>query len=178
MKKIISVFIITISMLPVFAQQDIFINVANIKGESFDAKHKEWIDASAFSGEASTTVSLGGAGGAGAGKASTRDFSFTICLDKSVNLLRAALYKGIRITSVNVEFVKPGATPFLYSKLLMEDVFVTSIAEGGTNAEGKNLVNISFSCTRYRSSYYVQNAGGAAVAPVVFGWDIAQNVAW
>lgn len=179
MRKVFTIIIITAFSLPAFAQQKIFIQVTNIKGESQDANHKDWIDASAFSGGGSNIVSLSGSGVA-TGKTSTQDFLFTICLDKSVNLLRNSMYKGQVISSVIVEFVVPnGGNTTVVSKIEMQQVYVTSISEGGTTADNKNLVNISFVPTRFRHTYYpIDPTTGVVGTPIIFGWDILKNIPW
>ena len=177
MRKIFTLAIIALISFPAFSQQQIFIQASNIPGESMDASHHGWIDAFAFTNGASNTVSISSPGSAGAGKAATQNFSFTLHLDRSVNLFRKALYEGSHISNIKVEFTTTtgGSKPIVVSTLEMEDVYVCSITEGGEASDNIDQVNISFVPTRFKYTYI---GAGKSGSPVIFGWDNPTNRTW
>src|SRR5436309_3177107 len=63
--------------------KDMFLKLGNLKGEAKDKAHKEEIDVLAWSWGVSNTGSAHAGGGAGSGKCSVRDLSFTKYIDKS-----------------------------------------------------------------------------------------------
>src|SRR5690348_30150 len=78
---------------------DMFLKFDNIKGESQEEGHKDWIEIESFSWGLSQTGSFGTGGGGGAGKASLHDLSFTHRLDKASPQLMLACCTGKHIPS-------------------------------------------------------------------------------
>lgn len=157
MKKVLMLFaIISLSISFTSAQQKIFIKPDNIDGESTDAAHLDWIEAKAFSAQAIFK-------GTGTPPVTTSPFKFSMCVDKSANPLYVALYQHTAIPKVKADFVIPGTIPYTYYKIEMDNVFITEISEGGTTADDRLLLNISFTPQKVTYSYYEQKANGSVV---------------
>jgi type VI secretion system secreted protein Hcp len=73
---------------------DIFAKLGDIKGESFDDKHKDEIEILSWSWGVTSTASAVKAGGAGAGRPSFQDLSLTHKIDKASPLLLKACATG------------------------------------------------------------------------------------
>lgn len=176
MKTLITLLVIAFIPVSSFCQQKIFIKPDGINGESKDKSHINWIDATAYSGGGSNPVNIGSPGsGAGAGKTTTTDFTFSICLDASVNPLRAAMYSGKRIQNVNIEFSTATDKEIVYYKILLQNVMVTSISEGGTTSQSRNSVNVSFAPEEFAYTYYTIDQTGKPGQPIVFKWNAVTN---
>ena len=176
MRTFITLLIVALIPLSSFCQQKIFIKPDGINGESQDKTHPKWIDATAYSVGGSNTSNIGSTGsGAGAGKTTTTDFTFSICLDASVNPLKMAMYSGKRIQNVNIEFSTGTAQEVVYYKILLQNVLITSISEGGTTTQSKNNVNVSFAAEQFTYTYYPIDQTGKQGLPNVFKWNAATN---
>ena len=162
--------------IPVIAQQKMYIKIDKIDGESKDVNRQNWIDAYAYSGGCSQSGTFHAGGGGGAGKANFQDYTFTICMDKSVNAMKVALAKGTHIQNVTVEFVK-GNNDLLYSSIKMEEVLITSIIEGASTDINKININVSFNYAKVTCKYFLLNEKGQLIEGPTFSWNVAGNVA-
>ena len=86
---------------------DIFAKIGDIKGESFDDKHKGEIEVLSYSWGVSNSGSIGGGGG-GAGKATFNDLSFTHSIDKASPLLLKACATGQHLKEATITHRKAG----------------------------------------------------------------------
>ena len=173
--KVFTLFVALLLAIPAIAQHEIFIDIAGIPGESKERSHKDWIDAYAYSGGLSNSVTTNT--GSGSGKAKFEDYVFTICLDKSVMPLKAALAKGQRLPSVKIEFVKTvNSRIVVFSKIELTNVLVSSITEGSSSDMDKVTLNVSFNYARVKATYYTINPeSGMSEGANEFKWDVAAN---
>jgi len=112
----------------------IFLNVDGIPGESFDAKHDEWIDVISFSHGISQPSS--GTGISRTAERSTHeDFVVTKELDKSSPKLALACCNGNHITEVVIEVCRAD-TSDRYMRYTLTDVIVASISQNGSSQGG------------------------------------------
>jgi len=90
---------------------DIFAKLGDIKGESLDDKHKDEIEVLSWSWGVTNGVSVSGTG-AGQGKASFHDLSFTHKIDKASPVLMQACATGVHLkeaTITELENLDPNA---------------------------------------------------------------------
>ena len=171
MKKIIVIVLLSAFAIPSFAQLKVFVKPAGIPGESADPTHPSWIDALASTGGECTVVNFT----SGAGQPAVKDFAFTFYYDRSTNPLRSALFTGVPISTITVDYIEyPGA--LIKYKILMEDVYVTAIDNGWSSGDSRAIVNISFKPSRFRYTYYA-TAGNLGTG-VVFGWNVVTGAPW
>jgi type VI secretion system secreted protein Hcp len=168
--------------------EDAFIQFKNSKGtavvgESTDDKHKTWSDILSWSTSGSHAQTLGSAsGGAGAGKVSLGDFSFSKYLDSATDDLLQNMYAGEHFAEVNVECRIAGGVdaantpqkPYLY--INMKEVFVTgySVGWGGD----RPTESWSLTCGKFGFSYKPQDEKGAVGNVQPIGWDQTVNKPW
>lgn len=160
--------------IPVLAQQKMYIKIDGIDGESKDPKHLNWTDAYAYSVGMARDVGWGGTGTT-AGKVNFGEYTFTICLDKSVNPMKVKFATGQFFTTVKVDFVKNDnyGTPYIYSQILLENVIGTSINEGASTDINKININVSFHFDKVTCTYYYPNQQGLLFNQ--FKWDVVKG---
>ena len=105
----------------------------------------------------------------------TGSFIFTIPLGTCLNYLKNAMYRGLLLNSVEIVFIKAGATPFVFYKIRMENVAVTTHAESIETNGGGFYFQISFDPQKFHWTYTPQTPMGVAGTPVKFGWNKITN---
>ena len=157
---------------PAASAVDLFLKVGDIKGESTDDQHKDWIDLLSYQFGASNDSSSVG-GGAGAGKVAFSDFSFTKLVDASSPLLLQATASGKRFADAILDVVNVGGmggSSFLTYTL--ENVSVTSFSQ----SSGGDIPLDSFSLNfdKIRMDYRPQLQDGSLGPAISMSWDLKQ----
>jgi len=154
---------------------DIFAKLGDIKGESLDSKHKDEVEVLTWSWGVSQTGAPGTAGGAGTGKASFNDFSFTHRIDKaSPNLLKAcATGEHIKEATITARKAGKGQQEFLIIK--MNDVIVTSVALSSAADTSATAESVALRFAKVDFEYKPQKPDGSLDAGVAFKYDIKAN---
>ena len=89
---------------------DIFAKLGDIKGESADDKHKGEIELLSWSWGVTNEGAAHAGGGAGAGKATFHDLSFTHTIDKASPVLLRACATGVHLKEATITHRKAGRT--------------------------------------------------------------------
>ncbi|MEJ0078951.1 MAG: type VI secretion system tube protein Hcp [Alphaproteobacteria bacterium] len=154
---------------------DIFAKLGDIKGESIDDKHKDEIEILSYSWGVTSAAHVGGAGGgAGAGKASFHDLSFTHAIDKATPQLLMACATGVHFKDATITHRKAGKGQQEYLIIKMNDVIVTSVSLGdATGQAGSENVSIAFN--KVDLEYKPQLPNGQLDAGVHFKFDLKAN---
>jgi type VI secretion system secreted protein Hcp len=156
---------------------DMFLKVDGVSGESKDAKHKEAVDVLAWSWGLSNSGSAHTGGGAGAGKASFQDLSFTKYIDFSSTALQLACANGKHFKNAVLTVRKAGEKPLEYIKITMEEVMVSAVSTGGSGGEDRLTENVTLNFAKVKLEYQKQkDSGGADGGPATFGWNISSNI--
>lgn len=139
-------------LLSVSSAVDIFMKIDGIKGESKDKGHKDEIEVLAWNWGMSN--SGGGKGSNRPGKPEVQNLSFTKYLDISSPALILSTLKGTRhpqavmsVSSGN----KGKDAEFLV--VTLKDVFVTSLASGGSSGENRFAENVTLDFTSFELEY-------------------------
>jgi type VI secretion system secreted protein Hcp len=152
---------------------DIFAKIGDIKGESLDDKHKDEIEVLSFSWGVANTANIGG-GGAGAGKATFHDLSFTHAIDKASPQLLTACAKGVHLKEATITHRKAGKGQQEYLIIKMNDIIVTSVSLGESSG-GTTSENVSLAFSKVDLEYKPQKADGSLEAGIHFKFDIKAN---
>lgn len=157
---------------------DIFINMGStIQGDSSDKIEgpKRSIDVLAWSWgmTQSGTTHLGT--GAGAGKASFQDLSFTKYVDSASSSLMLALAKGSRVSQATLTVRRSGPVMANYITIVLADVLVTSLSSGASGGEDRVTENVTLNFGKVTYSFYPQAKDGSVGPAKAFGWNIATN---
>lgn len=157
---------------------DAYLKIGDIKGESQDEKHKQWIEVShvdwGVTQPRASTVST--AGGHTNGKADLSEVSFTKLADVASPLLFQHCAMGKTIPTAVIEFMRADGDgkPINYFKIELDNVMISNVhpssGEGGILTE---QVNLAYS--RIKVSYTQQKIAGGAGGNTSGGWDCAAN---
>ena len=154
---------------------DIFAKLGDIKGESSDSKHKEEVEVLSWSWGVSQTGGIAAGSGAGTGKASFNDFTFTHRIDKaSPNLLKAcATGQHLKEATITARKAGKGQQEFLIIK--MNDVIVTSVALSSAGDTSATSESVALRFAKVDFEYSPQKPDGSLDAAVAFKYDIKAN---
>lgn len=154
---------------------DMFIKLADIKGEAKDSKHKDEIDVLAWSWGLSQSGTTHMGGGGGAGKVNIQDLSLTKYIDKSSPKLMLYCSSGKHIKDALLTVRKAGDKPLEYLKIKLEEVLVSSLSTGGSGGEDRLTENLTLNFAKVTLDYSEQKVDGSGETPVVYSWDIPAN---
>jgi type VI secretion system secreted protein Hcp len=152
---------------------DAFMKIDGVQGEATAAGHEGEIELSSFSFGVENPTTIGSAtGGAGAGKASFKEFTITKHTDKSSTTFFKNCCTGAHYTNVVITVRKTGdsgtARDFLVYKF--QTVFTTKIDWSGPGDEGPEE-EISFVYGTIEISY----APPDGTTPLDFAFDVLAN---
>jgi type VI secretion system secreted protein Hcp len=152
---------------------NIFAKIGDIKGESFDSKHKDEIEVLSWSWGVSQSVGPSTGGGGAAGRPSFSDFNFTHNIDKASPQLMAACATGRHIKDATITNRKAGKDPQEYLIIKMNDILITSV-QPASSSEGGNIESVSLKLAKVDLEYKPQLPNGSLDTGVHFRFDIAQ----
>ncbi|MHC4474372.1 MAG: Hcp family type VI secretion system effector [Planctomycetota bacterium] len=160
---------------------DCFLKIAEIPGESTDAKHKEWIELLSYSHGVSQASS--GAASSGGGRSSERcdhqDFSVVKTLDKASPKLALSCCDGTHLKEVKVVLCRAGGDKQRYMEYTMSDVIVSLVRPGGSaqGDEALPLEEVNFSYGKIEWTYTeTDHKSGKPKGDVKAFWTLEENV--
>jgi type VI secretion system secreted protein Hcp len=157
---------------------DVYLQIDGIKGESQDAKHRDWIECTSVHWgilqPRSATASTGG--GHTAERAELKEISFTKIADLASPILMQNCAIGKTIPKAKFDFMRADSNgePICYFQIELENILIGGIApsiEPGTILD--EHVSLKFSKVKWR--YTQQKIGGGGGGSTVGGWDLAAN---
>jgi type VI secretion system secreted protein Hcp len=154
---------------------DMFIKIGDVKGESRDKTHQDEIDVLAWSWGMSQSGTAHMGGGAGAGKVSVQDLSFTKYVDASSTDLILTCCNGKHHPTALLTVRKAGENPVEYIKVTMEEVIITSVSTGGSGGEDRLTEDVTLNFAKVKVDYTAQGATGAAGKTKTMTWNIEEN---
>jgi type VI protein secretion system component Hcp len=107
---------------------------------------------------------------------SVSSFNVMLILSPATVSFKKLLLNGTKLTSVDVVYIKGGATPFTYYKIHMENVAVEDVQESASTETP--TFSVSLMPDRVAWQQINQNASGGVGPKTSYGWDIANNVEW
>ena len=152
---------------------DIFAKLGDIKGESLDVKHKDEIEVLSWSWGVTNAVTVAGTG-AGQGKASFNDLSFTHRIDKASPVLMQACATGVHLKDATITHRKAGKGQQEFLVIKMNDVIVTAVMDAeGKDGESAEAVSLAFA--KIDVAYRPQKSDGSLDAGIHFKYDLKAN---
>lgn len=157
---------------------DAYLQLGDIKGESADAKHKDWIEVYGVSWHVrqprAGTVST--AGGHTSGRAELCELAFRKLADVSSPLLLQTCAAGKTIPKAKFEFLRADGDgkPVVYYTVELENVMISGVTpssgDGGILTE---QVHLAYG--RMKWKYTQQKVGGGVGGNTAGGWDAVSN---
>ena len=153
-----------------------YVNFGDIKGESTDKDHKDWVVITSYKQSVTQAVAAHQAGVARVGKATFSEFAIVKRLDVASPKLFEAACQGTDLKEVTIELVHAsGNAPYLQIKL--SDVVITGVfddAEATGNAQyPTETVNMSYGVIQI--TYTRQKADGTAAGNVAAKWNVTKG---
>jgi type VI secretion system secreted protein Hcp len=158
------------------AQEDYFLKIDGIEGESSDHKHKDEIQVASWSWGQTNAGTADQGGGMGAGKVVHQDFHFVMTTNKASPKLMLACANGDHINSAKLTCRKAGKDQQEFLEIKFTDLFISSYHVGGSQGSSLPMEQISFNYTKIELDYKPQDATGKLGAAIHAGWDRKLNV--
>jgi type VI secretion system secreted protein Hcp len=158
------------------AQEDFFLKIDGIDGESQDDKHKNEIQVSSFSIGVANSGAGGFGSGSGSAKAAVQDMHFTKVTDKSSPNLFIACCNGKHFSSATVTVRKAGEKPHEYLIYKLTEVLISSYQASGHGGGGIAQETLSLNFSKIEMTYTLQNADGSPGAKIQKTYDIQKNL--
>ena len=137
---------------------DAFLKIGDIKGESLDDKHKDWIEVLSFS--AGITRRNGG------GRPHIEDFKIVKQVDSASPLIFDAACGGDSVGPATFVARKAGKGQQEFLIVKMNDVIITSVQHTGAGTDPAPLEQITLDFRSLEMEVTPQNADGTAGKPV------------
>jgi type VI secretion system secreted protein Hcp len=154
---------------------DIFAKIGDIKGESFDDKHKGEIEVLSWSWGITQSGTMAHGGGGGEGKANFNDFNFTHHIDKASPVLMKACATGEHIKDATITVRKAGKGQQEFLIIKMADVLITGVAPSGAGDGAATAEHVALQFAKVDLEYKPQKQDGSLDAGVHFKYDIKGN---
>jgi type VI secretion system secreted protein Hcp len=149
----------------------IFARIGTIKGESRDARHQDEIEVLSWAWGLSQSGAVAH-GGAGAGKVSFHDLTFTHHVDKASPSLMNACATGTHVKDATVTVRKAAKAQQDYLVITMNDVLVTSVSTNVTVEGDVTIESIGLTFAKVDLEYKPQKPDGSLDAGVHFTYDL------
>jgi type VI secretion system secreted protein Hcp len=160
------------------ATVDYFLKIDPIKGESQDHKHKNEIDIISWSWHATNSGHGMTGAGSGAGKVSAGDLSFTHFVDAASADLFLSCCNGKHFNKALLTCRKAGEKPLEFLKIHLEQVFISSVQNGGSQGDVRPIESISLNYAKIKFEYTEQNKDGSAGTSTPKGYSVSTNEPW
>jgi type VI secretion system secreted protein Hcp len=159
---------------------DAFLKLGDIAGASTDKVHKGEIEVESYTFGIANTATVGSAtGGAGAGKATFSDFTFTSAISAASPKILLACAQGSHYPSAVLSVRKAGgagtAPTIDFLKITLSEVFVTEYQDAASAGDEvpQEIVNLAFGAIRVE--FTPQDPTGKPGTKVTGGWDRRTN---
>lgn len=152
------------------AGDPLFLKIDGVKGESQDDKHPDELVIESYSLGAKTAGTSVGGGGAGAGKVSFQDITFTAPISVASPVLLQAAATGKHFKSAVLVAEKgPGGK---YLQVVLTDVVVTSYVSQGSSSDAVPTDTFSLSFSKIEIDVFGKDAKGGSKGAVKGCFDL------
>ena len=157
-----------------------FVNFGDIKGESTDKDHKDWVMILQYNHAITqpASVSQKTAGGRSAEEVNHSEFSIVKLLDAATPKLYEATCKGTHIPEVVVEVWRAGGDkPVKYMEYKLKEVMISGVISNGNASVSPGFptetVNMTYGAIEW--TYTKQKPDGTAAGNVATKWSVSQG---
>ncbi|SPD72829.1 Type VI secretion system effector, Hcp1 family [uncultured Desulfobacterium sp.] len=156
---------------------DNFLQIAGIKGESTDDKHKDWIEVLSYNfgvSQSASAAAHSASKAAASQRADFQDLSIVKTMDSSSPLIFKACAKGDSIKEVKLELCRAGGDKQKYMEYKMSDVIISSYNTGGGGG-GEATESVTFNYGKIEMTYIPIGRDGKPAGNIPAGWDLTAN---
>jgi|GEM_PF-425289 len=146
-----------------------YLKIGDIKGESTDNAHNDWIIIESF--DMGIQLQRDAASGLPTGKRQHKPVTITKSVDKSSPKLMEAITTGRVIPMVRLELVTPG-TRTLYYQIVMKNVLVSSYQTGGSSGAAAAVESVGLDYEEVKWTYTQFDPKGGTVRDHSYYWDL------
>jgi type VI secretion system secreted protein Hcp len=158
-----------------------FVNFGDIKGESTDKDHKDWVMITQFDHEVTQppSVTQKTAGGRTAEAVQHSEFKIVKLVDAATPKLYEAACKGTHIPEVTIECWRAGGDPLKYFEIKLKEVLISGVIANGnpTGNHGFPSETVKMTYGAIEWTYTKQKADGTAGGNVAAKWSLSQGAA-
>jgi len=148
----------------------------DIKGESTDSDHVEWVELSSFGWGVSQPVSQSsGTGGRVAGGCQFSDFTCTKTVDNASADIMKFCAAGTHIPMVTIDVVESTGQKHTFIKYELEDVIISGSSPSGGGGGDKPMESLTLNYGKFRQTYTPLDHQGNPGTPITRGWDLETN---
>ena len=153
-----------------------YMKLGDIKGESTDQDHKDWINLLSMSHVIEKTTSNTGTARQ-RGSTTFGDIVVVKEIDKSTPKLQESIAKGERLATAVIDFTRSdGEGQQTYLTYELKNVIITSYAfKGDASGDPLPTDQVSFNFEEIKVTYYPQNRDGTSGAPVSYSWKVEEG---
>jgi type VI secretion system secreted protein Hcp len=173
MKRFLAPLILGLSLLaaPALAANSMFVKIGDIRGESTDRDHRNWIDVSSFSWGVSNTGGAPGGGGGG-GRTLFSDLNWTQNVDASTVPVFIGAASGTVYDVVTFDVVRRGERSVLFFQMIFEDASLGALQISGSSGAGDPFASVSLMSSKLTMNYWPQDAKGGRGDKISGSWDL------
>lgn len=159
-----------------------FVNFGDIKGESTDKEHKDWVMILKYDHAITQppSASQKTAGGRSAEEVDHSEFSIVKLLDAATPKLHEAACTGKHLPEVVVEVWRAGGDkPVKYMEYKLKEVLISGVISNGDPAHSAGFPTETIKMTygAIEWTYTKQKADGSAAGNVAAKWNVTQGAA-
>jgi type VI secretion system secreted protein Hcp len=157
---------------------DAFLKLGDVKGGSTDADHKDEIVVREYSFGVSNTGSVGSAsGGAGAGKATFTDLSFTMPMSVASPklVLACASWTHYSDAVLTLRRAAAGKTGHEFFRVTLKTVLVSSYQNAGSSSDDAPHESVTLTFGAMKLEFVSQSPSGSTGPVASSGWDRTKN---
>ena len=153
----------------------IFARIGTIEGESRDARHKGQIEVLSWAWGLSQLAGAGHGTGAGTGKVTFHDLTFTHHVDKASPSLMKACATGVHLKDATITVRRAGKGQQEYLVVTMSDVLVTNVSTSVSAADDATAESVALTFAKVDLEYKPQKPDGSLEPGVHFKYDRKTN---
>jgi len=151
-----------------------FVNFGDIKGESTDKDHKDWVTMTGY--EQGVAVPQHAAAARASTTPQLSEFKIHKLVDAASPKLYEACCKGTHLPNVTIELYKTGKDrPVKFLSFTMKDVLISSVTADAKDESQfpSEVVNLTFGAIEW--TYTKLKPDGTAAGDVTAKWDLNRN---
>ncbi len=157
------------------SQQDFYLKLDGITGESKDANHKGWIDVLGWEYDVKQSSSMHSGGGGGVGKAKFGHLIATHYVDRSSPNLLKYSGSGKHFPTAILSCCRAGGGQQEYMRITLSECMIAGVTIDARRDDPTTAEHIAIAYGDIRVEVREQNPDGSMGATVTGTWNVKEN---